>query len=176
MRVLMVALLAAAILSGCSHTDAEKGLCPDAAVLAPTSALTVFRPNAPQDPSGELYTVWMTNVRTGCDFDKDNKLTNSRIYVVFSAHRPPAPEEANYRIPYFVAITHGGSRIMTKKMYTTDVHFLPGQATANFEQAINDITIKFERGSKMGEYQILTGIQLTTAQLEYNTKNHHYAP
>ena len=65
---------------------------------------------------------------------------------------------------------------MTKKMYIADVHFPPGQATVAFEQTVNDINLKFERGSKIGEYQILTGIQLTQSQLEYNTKNHHYAP
>jgi hypothetical protein len=175
-RTLTLALLAATILSGCTHSDADKGLCPTAAVLAPTSALTVFRQNAPADPSGELYTVWMTNVKIGCDYDKDSRSVNSRIHVMFSAKRPPASEDVNYRVPYFVTVTHGGNRIMTKKLYLADVHFAAGEASTSFEQSIDDIAINFERGSKLGEYQILTGIQLTQAQLDYNIKNHHYAP
>jgi hypothetical protein len=176
MRIRTFAILAAFAVSGCTHSDSEKGLCPSAAVLAPTSALTVFRQNGPEDPSGEQYTVWMTNVKSGCDYDKDERAANSRIHIQFAARRPPAPEEANYRVPYFVTVTHGGSRIMTKKMYLAEIHFGAGQASASFEETVNDITIRFERGSKMGEYQILTGIQLTQAQLDYNNKNHHYAP
>lgn len=176
MRNRTFALLAAILVSGCTASDQEKGLCPTAAVLAPTSALTVFRQNAPADPSGELYTVWMTNVKIGCDYDKDNRSVTSRIYIKLSAKRPPTPEDVNYRVPYFVTVTHGGSRIMTKKMYLADVHFMPGESSASFEEAVENITINFERGSKLGEYQILTGIQLTQAQLDYNIKNHHYAP
>jgi hypothetical protein len=175
-RILTLAILAASLLSACTASDEEKGLCPTAAVLAPTSALTVFRQNAPADPSGELYTVWMTNVKGGCDYDKDRKSSNSRIHIIFSARRPPAPEDVTYRVPYFVTVTHGGSRIMTKKLYIADVHFAAGAASASFEETVDDIAIKFERGSKMGEYQILVGLQLTQAQLDYNLKNHRYAP
>ncbi len=176
MRIWTFAILGALLVSGCSHTDAEKGLCPSAAVLAPTSALTVFRENAPADPSGELYTVWMTNVKSGCDYSKDERAAVSRIHIQFTARRPPTPDEANYRVPYFVTVTHGGSRIMTKKLYFADVHFGAGQPSVSFEDTIENIAIKFERGSKTGEYQILTGLQLTRAQLEYNTKNYHFAP
>jgi hypothetical protein len=38
------------------------------------------------------------------------------------------------------------------------------------------IDIALGRGTKIGEYQILTGLQLTQAQLDYNTKNYHFAP
>jgi hypothetical protein len=176
MRIRTFALLAAILVSGCSHSDSEKGLCPTAAVLAPTSALTVFRQNAPADPSGELYTVWMTNVKSGCDYSKDDRTAVSRVHVLFAARRAPTSDEANYRVPYFVTVTHGGSRIMTKKLYLANVHFAAGEASVSFDQTIDDIAISFERGSKIGEYQIILGLQLTQAQLDYNIKNHHYAP
>jgi hypothetical protein len=175
MRIVTFAILSALLLSGCT-SDAQKGLCPTAAVLAPTSALTVFRQNAPADPSGVLYTVWMNNVKSGCDFDKDDKSTVSRIHIIFSAERAPTSAEANYRVPYFVAVTHGGDRVMTKKLYLADVSFAAGAANASFEQSVDAIEIKPERGAKIGEYQILVGLQLTQAQLDYNTKNHSYAP
>jgi hypothetical protein len=175
MRIVTFAILSALLLSGC-QSDAQKGLCPTAAVLAPTSALTVFRENAPADPSGVLYTVWMNNVKTGCDFDKDNRSTVSRVHIVFSAERAPTSAEATYRVPYFVSVTHAGDRILTKKMYLANVSFAAGAANANFEQSVDSIEIKPERGAKMGEYQILVGLQLTKAQLDYNIKNHNYAP
>ncbi|HTT96419.1 MAG TPA: hypothetical protein VMF58_00090 [Rhizomicrobium sp.] len=175
MRIATFAILSALVLSGC-HSAAEKGLCPTAAVLAPTSALTVFRENAPADPSGVLYTVWMNNVKSGCDFDKDDKSTVSRVHLQFSAQRAPTSAEATYRVPYFVSVTHGGDRIMTKKLYLANVTFAPGAASTSFEQSVDSIEIKPERGAKIGEYQIIVGLQLTRAQLEYNTKNHNYAP
>ena len=125
MRIATFAVFAGLLLSGCI-SDTEKGLCPTAAVLAPTSAMTVFRENAPADPSGELYTVWMTNVKSSCDFDKDNKTTDSKLRIMFGAKRAPTGEAASYRVPYFVTVTRGGNRIMTKKMYLADVAFLAG--------------------------------------------------
>lgn len=170
-----IAIFAALLLSGCT-SDSEKGLCPAAAVLTPTSAMTVFRQNAPADPSGELYTVWITNVKAGCDFDKDRRSTESRLHIMFSAKRAPLSEPASYRVPYFVTVTHGGDKILTKKMYLADVTFPAGESNVSFVQDIDDVQIKMDRGSKVGEYQILTGLQLTREQLDYNIKNHHYAP
>jgi hypothetical protein len=175
MRFTPFAILVALLLSGCV-SDEDKGLCPTAAVLVPVSALTVFRENGPADPSGELYTVWLTNVKTGCDYDKDSRSTNSHIRLQFTAQRAPSAAAANYRVPYFVSVTQGGDRIMTKKVYFTDVPFPAGEATVKFEQPIDAINIKPQRGGKVGEYQILVGLQLTHAQLEYNTKNNHFAP
>jgi hypothetical protein len=151
-------------------------LCPDAAVLAPTSALTVFRENGPADPSGELYTVWMTNVDSGCDYNKDNKSTDSHLVIHFSAKRAPSGEAANYRVPYFITVTHGGDRILTKKLFLADVAFAPGAATASFDQKVGSTVIQLGRGAKVGEYQIIAGLQLTQAQLDYNIKNYHFAP
>jgi hypothetical protein len=175
MRNATIFLFMALLLSGCVSDD-DKGLCPAAAVLTPTSALTVFRQNAPADPSGELYSVWMTNVKTDCDFNKDKKSTDSKLHIMFGAKRVPLGEAANYRVPYFVTVTHGGDTIMTKKMYLADVAFPAGGASVSFVQDIDNVQIKMDRGAKLGEYQILVGLQLTQAQLDYNTKNHHYAP
>lgn len=175
MRIAMFAVFAGLLLSGCV-SDTEKGLCPTAAVLAPTSVMTVFRPDAPADPSGELYTVWMSNVKSSCDFDKDSKVTDSKLRIIFGAKRAANSAGASYRVPYFVTVTHGGNRIMTKKMYLADVTFAAGQTDIAFEQDIESVDIKPERGAKIGEYQILSGLQLTRAQLDYNTKNYKYAP
>jgi hypothetical protein len=175
MRIATLAVFAALLLSGCA-SDAQKGLCPTAAVLAPASALTVFRENAPADPSGELYTVWMTNVKTACKYDKEKKTTESTLRVFFSAKRAPTGQAASYRVPYFATVTHGGDRIMTKKMFIADVSFPAGEATVRFEEPVQFIDIALGRGTKIGEYQILTGLQLTQAQLDYNTKNYHFAP
>lgn len=172
---LRLTLLSALLLTGCT-TDMDKGLCPSANVLTPTSVLTVFRANAPTDPSGELYTVWMNNVKSGCDFDKDTLVTDSNMRIHFKATRASSGEAGTYKVPYFVAVTHKGSRVMTKKMFIANVAFGPGETATEFEDEVGPTVIKIARGNKVGEYEILIGFQLTQAQLDYNTKNHHYAP
>ncbi|MBV8977443.1 MAG: hypothetical protein JO261_06130 [Alphaproteobacteria bacterium] len=168
-------LLGAMALIGCT-TDRDKGLCPTAFVLAPTSSLTVFRVGAPADPSGELYTVWMGNVRTSCDFDKTKYVTDSSLRIAFHAKRAPSMEAAAYNVPYFVAVTHHGDRIMAKQIFTAQIVFGPGQVTSDFQQSIDSTVIHLARGKKVGEYAIVTGLQLTKSQLDYNTKMNRYAP
>ncbi|HWA92024.1 MAG TPA: hypothetical protein VG889_18430 [Rhizomicrobium sp.] len=163
------------LLAGCT-SDADKGFCPDANILVPASAVTVFRTGAPADPSGELYTVWMSNAYTGCDFDKDKPATDSHVRIHFKATRAAGGEAGTYKVPYFVAVTHKGSRIMTKKLFIASVTFGPGETRTEFEDTVDSTVINIARGAKVGEYEILTGFQLTQAQLDYNVKNHHYAP
>lgn len=172
---LRLTALALLVLGGCT-SDADKGLCPSANILAPTSVLTVFRANAPADPSGELYTVWMNNVRTGCDFDKHDVVTDSHIRIHFKATRAPSGEAGTYRVPYFVAVTHKGSRVMAKKLFVANVSFGPGETSTEFEDEVDSTVIQIARGNKIGEYEILTGFQLSQAQLDYNLKNNHFAP
>ena len=168
-------MLGALALSGCT-TDMDKGLCPSAFILAPVSTLTVFRVGAPEDPSGELYTVSMTNAKTSCDFDKKKIQTESEVRIMFHAKRAPSAEAAAYNVPYFLSVTRHGENIMTKKMFFAHVEFAPGAVTADFQEKIDSTTIKIARGAKIGEYEILAGLQLTRAQLDYNNKMNHYAP
>jgi hypothetical protein len=174
-RSVMAVALGFSLLGGCT-SDTEKGLCPSAAVLAPTASVTVFRAGAPADPSGELYTLWMTNVSAACDFEKEEKNTNSHLDISFHATRAPSTEAANYRVPYYAAVTQGGSRILTKKFFLASVSFEPGETVADFHQSVDDIAIKPGRGLKVGSYLILTGLQLTPEQLAYNKRTGRYAP
>jgi hypothetical protein len=169
-------LLAAAVaLAGCT-TDMDKGLCPSAFVLAPTSSLTVFRAGAPSDdPSGELYTVSMSGMKTKCEFDKKKTATESEVTITFRAKRAASSEGGTYNVPYFLSVTHHGDRIMTKKLFIAHVIFAPGAVSTTFEDKIDSTVIHIARGSKIGEYEILGGLQLTKEQLDYNIKMNRYA-
>jgi hypothetical protein len=175
MRIAISVMLAALVLGACT-SDADKGLCPVAAVLAPTSALTVFRDNAPEDPSGELYTAWMTDVAAGCDFDKEKKTTDSRLTIKFVAKRAAGGGAASYRVPYFVAVTHDGNKIMNKKIFLAPLVFTAGETQVAFEQEVESTVIKFDRGANVGDYQIVVGFQLTQKQVEFNKQTNRYVP
>ena len=173
-RCTLLAALSALALAGCT-TDMDKGLCPSGFVLAPTSSLTVFRNGAPADPSGELYTVSMSGMKTSCKFNKKTISTESDVRIMFRARRAPSSEAVTYNVPYFLAVTHHGDRIMTKKLFIAHVVFAPGAVSASFEDSIDSTVIKIARGNKIGEYEILAGLQLTQEQLDYNIKMNRFA-
>lgn len=167
--------LAGLALAGCT-SDKDKGLCPSAFAITPVSNLTVFRQNAPQDPSGELYTVSISDVKTKCKFDKKAITTNSEVRIDFKAKRAASGEGGTYNVPYFLAVTRHGDKILTKKLFVAHVVFEPGQTSVSFEDKINSITLNIARSAKVGEYAIMAGFQLTKEQLDYNTKMNRYAP
>ena len=173
-RSTLLAVLSALALAGCT-TDMDKGLCPSAFVLAPTSSLTVFRNGAPADPSGELYTVSMSGMKTSCKFNKKTTSTESEVRIMFRAKRAPSNEAGTYNVPYFLAVTHHGDRIMTKKLFIAHIAFAPGAVSASLEDSIDSTVIKIARGNKIGEYEILAGLQLTQEQLDYNIKMNRFA-
>ena len=176
MRIRNFALIGlVAALAGCS-TDMDKGLCPDASALVTASTATVFRTPGSTDPTDEKFTVWITGVKTGCDFDKMTHTTDSNIRIMFRARRPPSADAASYSVPYFVAVTQGGNRILTKKLFQAQFAFAPGATSVTFESDVGNTVIKMGRGLKIGSYEILTGFQLTQEQLDYNVKTSHYMP
>jgi hypothetical protein len=174
MRFVTTALIAVLILAGCTN-DREKGLCPTAAILTGTAALTVFKVGAEHDPSNEIYTVYMTDVRGNCDFTKERNTTDTKVRIMFRAKRAPSAEGVTYRVPYFVAVTHSGN-VISKQVYYLDFAFAPGASTAAFEETVDSATIKMAHNDRVGEYEILAGLQLTHDQLKYNTDNYQFTP
>jgi hypothetical protein len=173
-RLFLTGLLSAALLSGCS-SDAKKGLCPTAAILASTSTLTVFRPGAQGDPTGELYRVGMTDVSTDCSFDKHELTTDSSVDITFRATRAPSGDGAQYSVPYFVVVSQG-DRIINKHMFVAQFSFDPGRGTATFQDSVASTFITLDRGKRPADYEVLIGLQLTQQQIDYNKKMGRYGP
>ena len=61
-------------------------------------------------------------------------------------------------------------------MFWATFKFEPGQASTNFEEPVASTVIKIAKGKQAYDYQILVGLQLTKAQLDYNRKMGHYGP
>jgi hypothetical protein len=173
-RPALATALAAALLGSCS-TDLTRNNCPYAAVLAPASTLTAFRPGAKNDPAGEQYIVGLSGVSTDCSFDSNNGTTDSSLKLSFQAKRPQSPDAASYKVPYFVAITQG-ERVLSKHDFWVNFSFPAGAATATFRESVASTAITLENGKKPYDYEIVVGMQLTHDQLEYNKKIGRYAP
>lgn len=184
-RLIDVALTCAlaGLLAGCSAYDSvssyigsdDASKCPDAAILANTSSLPAFNPSTEGDPSGVIYTIAMTGVSSRCSYDKSERTADTRLKIELRAQRPPGAGEANYRVPYYVAVTSGGD-ILDKRLHWLEFAFPAGAVTADAEEVIESEVVKFEKGKMPYDYHFLVGFQLTKAQLEYNKKMGQYAP
>ncbi|HSZ73881.1 MAG TPA: hypothetical protein VK779_03600 [Rhizomicrobium sp.] len=176
-KLFRAAILAALLpaLAACS-TAKHLAKCPSAGILADASHMVVFRVNAPHDPSGELYTVDVDSVKTDCKLNEDAQTATSSLDINFHANRTPDGQPAQYLVPYFVAVTGPDGRILHKERFTVMASFEANQASAAFTDHIGAAIIKPDRGKTPPDYQLLTGLQLTQDQLDYNRKIGRYVP
>ena len=182
-RIVLISALAAVSLSGCAmwHSTINyiradsASTCPDAAILATTSTLPAFDPAKGSDPSGILYTAKMTDVKTRCDFSKRDFTADSNLKIFITATRPPGGLEANYRVPYYIAVTNNGD-IVDKQVFWAEFEFPEGATSVNFRHDVDSFEVAVGKQKRAYEFHLLIGFQLTKAQLEFNKKMGQYAP
>jgi len=175
-RSIIIAALAAVSLTGCIATDVKRGLCPNASILANTAQSAGFRDKMEGDPSGIAYEIAMTGVTASCSFDKDEGTADSSVTVTFRATRAPTGMAAEYTIPYYVAVTRDSTTIVSKQIYSASFAFRPGESSTTFSADVSTVPVRLDNGKKPYDYGILVGLQLTKAQLDYNTKMGRFAP
>ena len=169
--------LAFLLLGGCSLFGITPGthkVCPAAAILVDTSSMTVFRQDLTNDPAGMLYAVDLTGVKTDCSFDNREGETHSSIDLSFRATRAPNGDAASYTVPYYVAVTQG-DRIISKQLLQVQFDFAPGASSVHFTDRVGTVEIRLENGKHPYDYEILSGLQLTPAERDYNKKMGRFA-
>jgi len=160
------------LIMGCSSKIV---VCPVPAILADTKQLTVFRPGTTPDLANELYTVALTDAQGDCTYSTRDGMVHSSLELTFVAARTPTAEAASYSVPYFVAI-HENATVFVKRLYTLRFSFAPGAAVATIKQAPDDVDIKLANGKLPWNYQMMTGFQMTPAQIEYAKTRARYLP
>jgi hypothetical protein len=173
MKLRLSLVAASLLLAGCNANRVV--LCPGSAILADTSAEVVFRPGAPQDPSGEMFTGYLTGAKTACVIDSQLNAAVSSLDLNFRATRPPSSEAASYSLPYYVAVNQA-ERLISKKIFTVQFDFAPGETVATTNESVDETVVPLERGHQGYDYQLLAGFQLTDAQRAYNQKMSRYLP
>lgn len=166
------AFAALVLVTGCSSD--KTGDCPTITGITDASVATVFRPGTTPDPANVLYTVELTNVSGQCDMDKKERSADASLQIAFRATRAPSGVEAHYNIPYFVAITEGSERILVKRNYSIPIEFAPGQTTATASDTVASTRLTPATDKHPYDYQILVGLQLSKAQLDYNRRGGHF--
>ena len=150
-------------------------ICPVPAILADTKQLTVFRPGTTPDLANELYTVALIDAQGDCTYSTRDGMVHSSLELTFVAARTPTAEAASYSVPYFVAI-HENAKVFSKRLYTLRFTFAPGASVATIKQAPDDVDIKLANGKLPWNYQMMTGFQMTPAQIEYTKTRARYLP
>ncbi|HWA68779.1 MAG TPA: hypothetical protein VG821_02960 [Rhizomicrobium sp.] len=164
-----LALLAAA---ACSSKIV---ICPVPAILADTSTITVMRPGTTPDLANELYTVKLIDAQSDCALNESSGVIRSSLNLTFRATRAPSRDRASYSVPYFVVATEG-AKIYSKRLYMLRFEFAPDAASATITQSPDDTQIQLMGGKLPWNYQLMSGFQLTPAQIEYNKTRSRYLP
>jgi hypothetical protein len=169
----VAATILAVSLAACSS---DKGAdCPTMTGITDVSVRTVFRPGATQDPANVLYTAEITSVTGRCDIDKKSHATDATLTIGFRATRGASGGEAHYVVPYFVAVT-AGTRVLTRRNYAVTLSFEQGQTVATATETVGSTHLDPARDKRPYDYQILVGLQLSRAELDYNRRTAHYQP
>ena len=170
-RTLALTGLAVLLLAGCSED--RTGSCPTMTALVPASEASVFKPDAPTDPSNLLYTIEVTSVKGDCDMDKKFTHADVSLNVNFRATRAPSAVAEQYRFPYFVAVTEGTDRVLAKKTFWIPFSFEPGQTSVDFSDSVSSVSVNSVGDKRTYDYQVLVGLQLTKSQYDYNRSQVH---
>jgi hypothetical protein len=166
-------VLALVALSGCSS---RLKLCPSAAVLVDASAYTQFPEGAAPDPSHAVYTAQIIDVGTDCDFDKKERTADSSLKITFHVSRAPNGAPLHGTIPYFVVVNGAKGAIILRQNFKAEFQLDPGQASTTFEDSVSSVLINLGKDKWPWDYQVLVGLQLSKAQLDYNRTVGPYTP
>jgi hypothetical protein len=162
-----LALVALALLLSSCASSKRLAYCPGMTSVLDAVVVTQFKPGTTPDPSNALYTVKIANVDGTCSYDKQGRSSSSDISVTFQATRAAAGDDAQYTVPYFVAVSTG-DRVITKQARAVQIEFPAGETTVSVDESVKSVDLRTDHEKKPYDYQILVGLQLTKAQLDYN--------
>lgn len=107
---------------------AVRSACPAVGVPAGTGDITLFNPPASRDATAIDVVGTISNVRADCTDAGDDVVTQVSFDV--SARRPRPEGARDVTLPYFIAITRGGSNVVAKRVGEAQLHFDAGQTLA----------------------------------------------
>ena len=170
-RLGRAACAAALVLSlgGCGlfGSDAPRGACPDAVILADAKRLTQYRPGPGRDLTDVEFEAEIARISGGCSFAKRELTVTLSADLV--ATRGPAASDGQVVLPFFVAITDQARNIVAKKVFESAIPVPAGQRRAGVREEIEQV-IPLEAGEPVPYYEVVVGFQLTPEQLEQNRR------
>jgi hypothetical protein len=173
-RLLLLALVLP--MFGCGGADPAFVAisCPTNSVLAQAAFVTKHAAGG-ATPANTILTASMGPGLVGCDYDQEDFEVTFDLSMPITATRGPAGSAGPHRLTYFVAVLDPAGNMLSKRVFERDVNF-GGANSANWNERVRDSTIRLPQGRRPVEYQIVTGFQLTPAELAYNQTQRNFQP
>ncbi|PLX44667.1 MAG: hypothetical protein C0605_02235 [Hyphomicrobiales bacterium] len=180
--VLIAAVLIVA-LAGCSSTISPGKLfgrgkakvktnappnCPSISILADAATLTRFARPGTTDITDTLYDAQILKVAIKCKVE--GGVVRTEFGVSGSITLGPSGTPGQTDLPIFAALTLKDQDVLRKITRDSSVTIKAGKRTANFIEIVKRFEFRLAAGKAATDYEILTGFNLTPAQVKYNQR------
>ena len=182
-RLRFFALLALPlVLSGCTRLGERLGfrepmvvtveggpVCPSTAVLSDAVTVTKLKPGVPAmpNPANVVLTAEMSQAQLECEYDAETNAISININFAVRATRGAAAMGDDPELDYFIAMVDAGGNVLTKNIFKSQPD-LNGGMRGEYTQTISNFVFPMATDMRPLDYQLLTGFQLTPAELAYN--------
>ncbi len=181
-KVLAVAGVAVLTLSGCESTKGafakmswpqwgSSGAVKTAAGTCPQVSLMPDLGNIAQLRNKQLVSETIfENITPACS--ATDSAATVRLAINFKGRLGPegvkdAAVEANYSLPYLVAVINPKGEIISKDIFAITLTYKKGQTEQSYADLLEQ-SIPLQKAEKATDYKIMLGFQLTDEELAYN--------
>ena len=165
MRALCTALPLAALTAVAARAADFAPLCPHASILRDAADLTQFR-GAGTDLTDMVVDGRITGLGGKCELDDPTHL-RTHLNVTLELTRGPASASRTIDVMYFVSVTKGDA-ILAKQQYRLAAAFPANADTVRLQGDPVDLVLPVDAKTTGESYSVLTGFQLSPAQLAFN--------
>lgn len=144
--------------------------CPSTAVLSDAVTVTKLRPGAPtnvQNPANVVLSAEMSQAQLECEYDVEKNAITVEINFAVRATRGPAAMGTDPELDYFIAMIDAQGNLLTKNIFKSQPD-LNGRMAGQYTQNVSNFVFQLATDMRPIDYQLLTGFQLTAAELAYN--------
>ncbi len=178
-RSSLIAICLVPALAGCNQFRANERAvlavmgpqCPPSAVLADAVTVTKLKAGGPAtvspDGANVVFTAEMSKAQVECEYNMMKNTLSVDISFAVRATRGAAAAATDPSLDFFVAVVDVDGNMLSKKVYQNQPA-LGGKPTGQWTQRIRNFSVPIENDKRPYDYEILTGFQLTPAELAYN--------
>jgi hypothetical protein len=144
-------------------------VCPSTAVLSDAVTVTKLKPGAPMtaDPQNVVLSAEMSQAQLECEYDGERNALTIDLDFAVRATRGAAATGADPELEYFIAMIDAAGNLLTKNIFKSQPD-LDGRTAGQYTQSVDNFVFQLAMDARPADYQLLTGFQLTPAELAYN--------
>jgi hypothetical protein len=144
-------------------------VCPSTAVLSDAVTVTKLKPGAPAtvDPQNVVLSAEMSQAQLQCEYDGERNALTISLEFAIRATRGAAAMGSDPALDFFVAMVDAQGNLLTKNILKSQPD-LNGRVPGQYTQSIDNFVFQMAMDTRPADYQLLTGFQLTPAELAYN--------